>query len=231
MTRRGSVAGAVLVALLGPALFAPTPCEALAGWSLGFKAGAGRSHFTGALGDSLHRAATGIAAGACGTIWLGTTLALQPELLYVTKGARFDVNLSDPYLGDFGPIDESLILSYLEIPVLLRARLGSRGPARPYLVAGSAFDIKLDARFGRGAFTGREGVDPALVRDRDVGMVAGAGLDWVTPRGPVSFELRYAAGTMDALDGRGTPAGRNGMWTLTVAFPLVERPASASRSP
>lgn len=231
MTQARPATVAALIALIGLAALDATPCQALGGWQWGLRVGVGRSRFTGQLGDSLHRAKLGICLGTYGTFEFGRTLALQPELLYVSKGANFDVSLNDPSLGNFGTLDESLDITYLEIPILLHARFPSRGSVQPHFLAGTAVDIKLDSRFRHGRFVGQEGVDPALVHDRDLSVIVGAGLAWRTPAGPVSFELRFTAGTTDVLRGSGTPRGRNNTWTITVGIPLMERPARTTRSP
>lgn len=124
----------------------------------------------------------GLAAGAFFSWPLGW-FDLQPEALYVSKGASLDVQ----------GIHSTLVLDYLEAPVLARWRFG----ARLYVAAGPAVSWRLRAA-SRTTFSGAtEEIDLAdSVKRYDAGVVGAVGIRF----GRVVVDGRYTHGLMD-IDG------------------------------
>jgi hypothetical protein len=123
-------------------------------------------------------------------VWLNRPLAgrlsLQPELHYTQKGASYAASFFEPGEGTF-EAEVSLELSYLELPVLLRADLGrASGRVRPFIVAGPVLAYQTGCRIGFelagfGGFGGSEDCDAEVesneqINTFDVGAAVGGGL-------------------------------------------------------
>jgi hypothetical protein len=110
----------------------------------------------------------GIVAGGFVAFPIGSRLTIQPEGLFVQKGARID------YLGAAATIE----LDYLEIPVLVKYRIAG-GPERSFhALAGPsiAFKVASSASASFGGSTIDRSTDED-VESLDYGVVAGAGID------------------------------------------------------
>lgn len=156
----------VLLLAVAPA-FAVTPVKG------GIKAGLSMATVTG---DDIEGVSSkmGLAAGAFVNIGIGT-LAVQPELLYVQKGAQ-DENNSD----------YKWKIDYLEIPVLLKATFGT-GSAKPNLFIGPALGILMSSKFtdGTNEMDAKDGTS-----GMDLGLAIGGGVDV----SKLTFDIRYELG-------------------------------------
>lgn len=109
--------------------------------------------------------------------------AVQPELLYVMKGAKMD--------GDIFETNEevTLKLNYLSIPIMAKYYFGGFN-----LQAGPSFDFLLSAK-------GDDGGDEEDIKDElkglDLGLAIGAGYDLSSGLG---FDVRYVMGLTDIND-------------------------------
>jgi hypothetical protein len=133
------------------------------------------------------RREAGFTGGIAVPIRLGERLALEPELLFAELGLSTD---------DFGVearIDSRAVL----LPLGLEAYL-SRGRARPYLAAGPqlAFIGRALRRLG----SVEEDISDEI-RDVDVQVFVGAGIDFQVGRGRLGLELRHAWGLRDVDEG------------------------------
>jgi opacity protein-like surface antigen len=118
---------------------------------------------------------TGVVAGLFASLPVNARLAIQPEFLYASKGARLGNNA-----------EVTLTIDYFEVPVLADVRLNS-GPARVSLVLGPSFGVRSRARLT----VGDESVDFADVLERvDVGLVAGLAVT----SGRIVIDGRYTHG-------------------------------------
>lgn len=138
-------------------------------------------------------------------LWLNApltgSLSLQPELHFTQKGVSFGANFED--FGD-GPSDASisLDLSYLELPVLLRADFGQGdGRVRPFVLAGPVLAYQTSCSFGidAGGFDASEECDADLEADEqinklDVGAAVGGGLAFKLAGPDATAGLRYTHG-------------------------------------
>lgn len=122
----------------------------------------------------------GLTAGGFVTVPVFGWLAVQPEVLYATRGADFDDT----------PFPTSVRLDYLEVPILLRVPLG----ARLHVVAGPSFAYRLRAR-SRTTFSGATeelDLDDDIERT-DLGIAAGVGVEIRR----LVVEARYTHGLRD----------------------------------
>lgn len=83
-------------------------------------------------------------------------LALQPEVTFTTKGARF------PTIGD---AEMTNIFAYLEIPVLIKYCFQTNGPLHPVVCTGPAVAFKYFALNDVGVLEDIRFVDVVLVVD------------------------------------------------------------------
>jgi hypothetical protein len=122
---------------------------------------------------------TGVAAGVFFAVPLGW-VRLQPEVLYTSKGAALDLR----------GIESTLVLDYLEVPVLVRWPVAPR----VYVAAGPAVAWRLKAR-SRTKFSGAtEEVDVAdSVKRYDAGVTGAVGIEF----GRLVVDGRYTHGLLD----------------------------------
>ncbi len=177
-----ALAMVVVVALAAMSANAQMPIR------FGFKGGLSMTGVTGDDADD-YETKSGLAVGLFTNISLSGGLSIQPELLYVQKGAK----LSDESEGSI-----TLKANYVEIPVLLKLGFGNNGPATPCLFVGPAF------AFSAGSKTNAEGtllgvpvsvdIDNSNEESSDLGLVLGGGVDFSLGRAKLTMELRYTAG-------------------------------------
>lgn len=140
-----------------------------------------------------------MAFGGGGFIRFGAgTIALQPELMYVTKGIKGE----DETTGREGRAK----MDYVEVPVLLFLGLGT-GTITPYLVVGPAFAIEVGCTFeeSQGATTADAGCDETGLgeferKEIDVSAMVGAGLAFPAGPGSITIDGRYSLGLINILD-------------------------------
>lgn len=172
--------------------------------AMGLKAGANLASLTGAADAD---AITGLTAGAYLGLGVGDRLALQLEATYAVRGGDA-VRIGANALDDGAPPSD-VRLSYVEVPLLLRAGYpGERllpsifmGPYAAFLLScritledGSEGDCDDDARSAW--------FQP---RSTDYGLMAGGGLDFALGESTVFVDVRYVLGLLsihggDAMD-------------------------------
>jgi len=133
--------------------------------------------------DELLDSRMGFIGGAYLTYNLNRQFAVQPEILYVSKGAEKDLFIVTPYWS----------IRYLEIPVLLKFDLVPQGPVHPNLFAGPAMSILLSSEVGvlDLSYDVADGM-----KSVDFGLVFGGGFDykWFV------FDARYTLGLANTVD-------------------------------
>ncbi len=144
---------------------------------------------------------TRLAGGAFLRIPLGG-LALQPEVLYMQKGA----SISDPQDGS---ISIDIKLDYVEVPVLIVVPIGSGEGAAPYVFGGGAVAFEAGCKFkGEGGGVSLDidcgsanQFELELQRKKvDFGAVAGAGVTIPAGSGAFLIEGRYTFGLLNIDD-------------------------------
>lgn len=187
--------------------------------SFGVKAGMNIATLGGDdVGDVDSR--TGLVVGGLVHYRLSDLLAVQPELLYSQKGAKF----SETLFGE--PISGTFKLDYLEVPVLLRVDVPTGGPElRPSVHAGPTFALELSCKVSFSGFgeSGTEDCDSDIDSDRrtvDLGMALGGGLDVAFRGGTLLIEARYTLG-LRTLDSSSNPEDvKNRVWSITFGYRL-----------
>jgi len=177
----------------------------------GFKVGLGMYKFTGDdvemdFSEILPDASTaspdsrvGFAAGGYVTIGLGPRLALQPELLYVQKGAKYSLSYYEGLIGDRVDADLTFKLDYLDLPVLFKYLFAGGGAAKPSLYLGPVMALKMSSNLqvevsAPGYGSNELEVEFEDVKSLDFGAVVGAGLDVAVGEGSLVFDVRYTVG-------------------------------------
>jgi hypothetical protein len=126
----------------------------------------------------------GLAAGGFLDLPIGDRLSVQPEVLFVQKGATFDDTAAT------GRIE----LDMLDVPVLARYRLG-----RLFVLAGPSISVKLRARQVLDFGEEEESVDIGDdVESFDVGIVGGIGYE--SGRLSVDGRLNWGLRNVNAVD-------------------------------
>lgn len=128
---------------------------------------------------------TGLAGGAFLAIAAGQSLLVQPEVLFTQKGARYARG------GD----QLTYEVDYLEVPLLLKRRLGG-GSVRGALFAGPAAGFALASKVVGRSGDGEEvsGDTSDQVRSVDWGLAFGGGVDIAAGGGTLTLEGRYTLG-------------------------------------
>lgn len=130
----------------------------------------------------------GFNVGVYGQLLSSDYFAIQPELLYSTKGASFE---SD------GIIDQSakFNLNYLDLPVLAVIKLGRS--AEIHLGAYGSYLLGANISYDGDLGTGSEELDRDNFRSYDYGLVGGFGLNF----NAVQIGTRYNLGLVKIADG------------------------------
>ncbi|SHM83860.1 porin family protein [Flavobacterium saccharophilum] len=123
----------------------------------------------------------GFNAGVYATLPISDFIAIQPEILYTTKGAELDYN------NAFVDGNAKFKLNYIEVPLLVRVNITKNfnvhaGGYASYLVSSKVTgdgDINFD-----------EAIDTDDLNKFDAGLSAGVGVDF----NPISVGLRYNYG-------------------------------------
>jgi hypothetical protein len=125
----------------------------------------------------------GFSGGVFLTYRLNRQFAVQPEILYVTKGAEKDFFFFNAHLN----------LDYFEIPVLLKFDFMPDGKFHPNLFAGPALDVLLASKFH---IIGEAYDIKEYTTSTDFGLVFGGGVDYKR----VTFDIRYTLGLTNIVD-------------------------------
>lgn len=145
----------------------------------------------------------GLNAGLIGHIHLSRHFALQPELIYSQKGAKFTV----------ANVDRRLKLNYLNIPILFQFMFNNGFRIQ----AGPEIGILLQAK----QKTGNTNLD---VKDDlklfDLGLAAG--VSYVHPPTGFGIDLRYVKGLVN-INSEGTETSKNQGFQVGVFYLLKHR--------
>ncbi len=120
-------------------------------------------------------------------------------MLFTQKGVSYEATVTEP--GEPPVSGEiSLDLTYLEVPVLLRADLGQAGGAvRPFVLAGPVVSYQTGCSIGFevGEFSESDDCDAdgdAEINKLDVGGTVGGGLAFLLGSREVTAGVRYTQG-------------------------------------
>jgi|GEM_PF-3142821 len=163
--------------------------------------------YGGHSSDQWTYAMFGLNAGAYFIFNINTYLGLQAELLYSQKGYSYDFEDYDSGGVSLGWVRNVFRFSYIEIPLLVKARLPRR--VSPYAVAGASIAVLFGATveniyddgFSQSFYDSFWGAGPFDLLDwgweyntLDAGLVAGAGVDFPIGSLLLNLEARYTLG-------------------------------------
>lgn len=195
---------------------------------LGVKGGYDRSTFGGQNATGTE-ARSDFAGGVFLTLPLAPVFALQPELLYVPRGAQVT---ESGFTGKFK-------LDYAVIPVLARVLIPTQGSAvRPAIFAGPYVGLKTSCKVevSGGGFNGSMNCDAATqgttnIKGTDFGATFGGGLDLDLGGATALIEARYDLGltTIDATTNPDDVKNRGILVFVGFSFPIGSGRAATSR--
>ena len=123
----------------------------------------------------------GFNAGVYATLPISDFVAIQPEILFTTRGSKLEYN------SDIASGDAKFKLNYIEVPLLVRVNITKNfnlqaGGYASYLVSSKVT--------GEGTVDFEEPVDTDDLNKFDAGIAAGVGVDF----SPISIGVRYNYG-------------------------------------
>ena len=166
----------VPVFVLGLLFASPSVGQVFSG---GGKLGMSIGNLSSNDGSGEFRSKGGFVAGGFLNVAITSFLSIQPQLLFIQKGARTTA------LGE----DLTLKLDYLEAPLLGVVTLPRWGPATPFVYGGPAYGLNVSATTARVGVADVEDIDDAI-RASDVAMTVGAGINV----DGLTLEARYTLG-------------------------------------
>lgn len=135
---------------------------------------------------------SGFMVGGFAVVDLAGPIALQPELLYVQKGAKTEIDFG--FQGQTQTITSTLKLSYIQLPVLAKFQIPVSGPVSPNVFAGPNVGFNISATNETEGGGESESEDVEGVSGTDYGLTIGAGADFGLSLGTVTVDLRYELG-------------------------------------
>jgi hypothetical protein len=214
MPRRRSVAVLFALVLLAPAAAGAVSLEK------GGKAGVNLSSFHGEFADIAHaRTMVGFVGGAFAAIGFAPDLAIQVEALLSMKGAKAVTNSTDAAGSVLGLSNSFVLLSYFEVPVLLRGTLLRTATVQPMYYLGPTIGFNLGGKVQSDA-AGAVTQDLTNLRAVDFGLALGAGAGFKLGERKVLTELRYTTGFSDINihELRGNAESINHVFSLTAGL-------------
>ncbi|MDA8216755.1 MAG: porin family protein [Dehalococcoidales bacterium] len=205
----------IIAALAGLLLWAAPAAAEVAG---GFKTGLNIATFVGddargAGGDMISKA--GLAIGGFIIFPLEKVpFKLQPEFLLSSKGAVYKWDV-------LGAVYENTVsLTYLEIPVLARFEVPTRHGVTPAVLLGPYLGIKVSAKSESRTIGASSTADIDNIKAIDPGFAVGALVDIDTNRGVLSLEARYSRSLATIVEdsGGGEADIRNSAASILVGY-------------
>lgn len=163
--------------------------------NFGIQAGVG---FANVSGDSAKadpgetkKARTGIGGGVFATFKLNDQFGIQPELLYLQKGVKYEA----------GAAKTTVKADYIEIPVYLKWMPKIEGKVQPSIFAGPYVGFLMSAKIKGEGFTGADSIFNGeedvkdSTKSTDFGVSFGAGFGYeLSPKGEFFLNVRYDLG-------------------------------------
>ncbi len=200
----------ILAAASALVLGAAPAASAQSSFQYGVLAGVALADFHGAdVGNTSSR--TGFVVGGFGRFKASDILAIEPQVIYVQKGAEADAGSG--LIGTFK-------VDYIEVPVLLTAQfpVANDNRIRPSVFAGPAVSFKvhcaINVRNGSNSVEDSCADAGANVKGTDFSAVFGAGLEVRA----IGFQLRYDLGLPKIVDTSPQPDIKTQAWIFTVSF-------------
>jgi len=171
----------------------------------GIKVGLNMANVTGDDADIAgmdKKSLLGFAVGGFLTYNLMEIVAIQPEVLYTMKGAKYE---------DAGGT-ENFKLAYIEIPVLAKLMLATQSNIKPNFFAGPALGILLSAKAGDTDVKDQ-------TKSTDFGFILGAGLNFnMASGGAITLDARYNMGLTNINDSSDDAKSKNSVLSFLVGY-------------
>ncbi len=173
----------VCAAILLLAAFMPRPAAAAVDVKFGLKAGLSLANNLWSDDDGTEEMLIRPTFGIFAVFTLTPTLAIQPEVSYLTMGEKWleEITVAETF-------------NYLHIPVLIKARLMKEGKVIPVVFAGPAISFLLSAK--EADFDVKE-----FFKSTDFGVDFGAGVEMAAGKMKLLFDARYYLGLTNAYNG------------------------------
>lgn len=172
------------VVLLLAALM-PRPVAAAVDVKFGLKAGMSLANNLWSDDDGTEKMLVRPTFGVFAVFDLTPTLAIQPEVSYLTMG--------EVWMQDVKVVET---FNYIHIPVLIKVRLMKEGKVVPVVFAGPAIGFLLSAK--------ESGDDvKSYFKSTDFGAEFGAGVEMAAGKMKLLFDARYYLGLTNAYNGTG----------------------------
>jgi len=205
----------VLAGALALAVAAPLSGQGLRG---GVKVGIASATLSGDDVDDAE-SRTAFWGGGFLTFPLAPGFAIQPEVLYASKG----VAATGAFDGD---VEAQLRIAYIEVPILAKFTVGT-SIARPYFFAGPTigFRVSCEVEVSGGGISITADCDESDEEDvefksTDIGAVFGAGFDYDLSGVTLVVDGRYGLGLSTIVDGPGDPDVKNRAFAFLVGLSI-----------
>jgi len=139
----------------------------------------------------------GFIGGFATTFHLANFFSIQPEILYVRKGADQFTSSHERYIV----LNANVVLDYIEIPVLAKFTFPMANNLVPGLYVGPSFAFKLRSKLNVVEARSEDGsplgsIQPKIVnaKSTDVGLVIGTALAVEGPATKIVIDFRYTFG-------------------------------------
>jgi len=155
----------------------------------------------------------GLAAGVFARIIPSEQFCIQPEILYVMKGTKFD--------DEGTTTGQKVELNYIEIPVMVKYLIPMEGNFKPNIFVGPYVGILASAKAKATVDGVAEDEDiKDFVKSTDFGAAFGVGFDYkVGESGMLTFDARYSLGLSNiAKDAVGDESIKNTCIAVKVGY-------------
>ena len=177
-----------LLVSFSPLLFAQ-------GFQIGAKAGVNISNFTGGNFEDVSKSAlVGFHIGGLINFMFGSSVSLQPEVLFSTQGAKLEK----------AGVEEDFKVSYVNIPIMLKYKFNGGF----YLEAGPQFGFLNKAELNGNSIEDN-------IKKSDVSL--GLGVGWDLPIG-LKLDARYNMGLTDNSDDPAYETIKSQVFQLSLGF-------------
>ncbi len=195
-------------------MVAVVPEKSLAQIQLGAKAGFAVANFVDDP-DTEFESKVNFTGGFTFNSELNRNVSLQPEVLYVVKGAKTQAVIDEV------PLNLSFSVTYIEVPLLLRYSMNPRSDITPVFLAGGAASWNINSRVKFGIVGGDTEFSDAddSIKALDFGVVVAAGVDIKWDLRRITLEARYTRGLTNLVDDQDDPK-RNTAIAVTAGIRL-----------
>ena len=185
----------------------------------GIKLGLNKSRYHSDVSSETYELKDGLCGGIFINFRINKFIFLQPECLYTSKGAENEVIIYAEHTDDQGQpiilaVDmQTSYIDYIEFPFLLKILFSTKSLISPVLYFGPYYSIELNTKYKRGVW----GEGDLMIKNNDVGVIAGFGIDLNTRTLPLTFEARYVYG-MSELEENSVTEIKNEVFTVMLGF-------------